>query len=1337
MNRAIQNYEAIEPVKSLFTTYHSEPRDDCYLLFELLQVPFALSGVSTDEYFSIVLSSPNSNLSFSSASNVSASSKWRSLSVKSGEYLGELVRINRARQSDIIHIDLYKADKLFSREDLKLWRGRELICGKCDLIFYIEDVKVSLGICTQYVGTVHYLEKSIEDIFNWETLYSKNNLDRVVVAIVSIPHLKQAEITKVRLMEIGKYKSHLLTSRQYSYGLVECLIKILDCATKDREEEHHANVIFTGLLNLLTRISYNYHDLCYLEAIFLEEFSLGRLSEMLLFQIEYVILRDNFKGGKLFLDLFQCGPVLSKIIRASAFVDKSDPDIYRETIRGILKYLGRITVLIKDFLRQDRLSLYEGQSAIINVLFEIYDHLSVLTGQDIVVKCLIDLVDSIKSSNSVVYSCKLQLIRKLSDSWVFSSKKYRTYLIGHTIKWGLSYILGQKAGADVEPAEYTSNLIQIRLLCGIFSTQLKVLWKDNSTSLKLRTLFGKLLPILSSLYSRLLENFNNSERIPRTAFSPLFPERYPFDAWPRDSLVNDAIFDETLIELGIVITMLVDLVVDSISKYNPSRNISSVELRGVILQIVIAATNMVESPPFPQSWISLYTVNHKTAFKMLSYISDTMIKHFIPNNKTEPFHADIWHSYLSSLSCVAGSELLILELLSEQNRRAVHKIAPDLRSRAMRLLKHMWDVLGRPATNEENGRFGVTRFSGHQLELVGGQYSLVPFILNLCLLRRPISQVTEVDILYSIIVGEWLKNGNLKRIKSEMAVSMDDIFTSRKSLPEDRDCKVFENQLMQSIELMKENDEAREQMKSEITDLFEFLDMLLELYNIPPGGAFTEDRTFHALNVLNFLKDCDQEEKLVRYVFDIVATSIPRKNYTEAGLALQLLANSYDWRYDQRTDSIWGLKSQFQLPSQTEFERKEALYEMIIQFFIRGQSYELAAAVVEELTKVYEFVALDFYKLSASHSMLARLYKWIDSTDRPIPQFFRVVYLGVGFPSSLQNRQFIFQGRPGDKLETIHDRLHRTYPGATIVSHESKAKKDTQYLFVSCVDPEPPMSHSEMCEFLLSKPAASPYTKAYILRMKTKRFSYSRPLPGSTSASNMKVEKSTYETYQSFPTIVKRSEIKTCEVEILSPLENALMMLRDKTSNLIELENLFRIEETRGGIGGHNIVTQANVQMLDLVLSGAIDSPVNGGINIYRDLLQDESKNLEEANKSDLVTDLKLALLDYTAAINRALVYHGKKISPSLRPHHELLVKLFEQNFKMELEELKEEMTTGSYQAYQWERSYTRPNKLIAAVAENLNGELVVDSLRRKGEAMNGPHSSSSSSVGLNPTIRL
>lgn len=1031
-------------------------------------------------------------------------------------------------------------------------------------------------------------------------------------------------------------------------------------------------------------------------------FNFGGLSEVFLSFVDSSLRKEIPHSNTVLLNMFKVSEYLSCLINLSGKLEgNGDQQTQTAITMSCTRMLQRITDQLKTILARQEHNMVGFQTLIVQSLFKWYTNLSDICNPRNIILSLLDATDSIRTDNPKINIQRLLLIKKICESWYYEQSQFRPHITACTIKWTLPFW--------VENREFTvERKEQLRLLCGIYAVQFDVIWPIRHKEPELCKRYGQLLPLAAKLYTDLLNHFEATKKsTPCTVYSPLFPATFPFENRAIDSVVNDAVFDETLVELGIVFTLLVNIAHFSGGYNIPSNHLSHYQLLELANNILKACTAMLNGTALPKTWVSLLAVHHEAVLGCLDYLSDLMKTEFIPSpEEPEKFETRLWYDFLECVLRLAGSEFMAIEYQSEQKRTAIWKISKDLRGRAVSLLKNMWDAIGWPASDEDKGRFGLDVYGGYQVQMFGGETSIVKDILTLCLARHPASQSVATQILYSMIVSEWTLNEDLSGLQREVIISLDDIFQSRTNLPESYEKKSFSNFLRAASHVDPE-DESYPYINHLLDDVEEFLDLLFDLYSIPPGDAYNDDRIFHALNVLNFLKDVDRVEIFSRYVYDIAQWNKAKRNYTQAGLALRLLASACEWSYDQKLPA-----SEYPpFPPQSGFERKEALYEDMIQNFTRGKAFENAIDATKELINAYETVALDFSKLASVTRVLAKLYDSVDSVTRVSPQYFRVSYIGVGFPRSLRNRQFIFEGNPSEKLETIHDRLHKIYPGVTIVSKESLAKPDGQYLFVSAVVPE-----------YQKPPGLTMMTQGareYHGRLNLKLFSYSRPLPGNTSPLDLWVEKTVYETYQVFPTIVKRSEVKAVSVIKLSPLENALQLLEAKMAELIELERVYNKGK----------VDPSMLTKFEIVLSGSVDSPVNGGIQIYRAFLEDDNLKADPASYS-LLQSLGSMFLEYTMAIQRCLITHARVVPPSLKPYHDSLVQLFEQNFSPELAMLAQEGRSTATGGYESKLGYAASRSNVSVVSTNSDEKLRDNSANALYRERSGsPGSSSATSL--------
>ncbi|KAF5104790.1 hypothetical protein DV451_000381 [Geotrichum candidum] len=1220
---------AIGMAKSLTTTSLTDDRNDVYITLGKISLNHVTNIIA--DFLLVSLSSSSGKTLFSNSSNTSPLTSWDSLATYNNEVVGEMICVNNFEKNESIYLSLYVGGEFIAQTNIPIWHGTKVWTGKRTVNFSRDsDVVATLNLSIEFVGNGFNTDVAIEKILHWRVVYDAHGVEELI-----------STLSKFKVIESNEFVKRF-------YEIMDALLEMLSSFLKSDRSDLLLS-IFHALVSALEKVTARNKDYLYLADDYVNNrFNFAGLSEILLTLMDQAIQIDigPGRGHDSLLRLFKVSDYFSQLIAASASIDTDrGREAQQITMAALRKHMKRVTDSIKHVVSRQEKDFVELQMVVVQNVFHFYDNLRHYVAADDMLQMIIEMTDSIRNDNDKLNTQRLLLIKKLSSSWHYQQSKYRPHITAYTIKWTLPFWLDSR--------EFTQERKdQIRLLSGIFAAQFGIIWPVKHKEPEVCKRYGQLLPVGAKIYNELLTQFESSgKKRSRQVFSPLFPDVYPFETRPIDSLVNNAVFDETLIELGIVLTLLVN-----ISHFSGQQvidhSLTTTQYSELAFNIIQACNAMLNSVSFPKLWISLLAVHHETVLGCLDYLSVLMKSRFIPlPENAEEFNSGLWFSFLTCLLHLAGSEAIAVEHLPEQKRKTVWKISGDIRGRAADLLREMWDAIGWHATDEDRNRFQLDIFGGFQVQMFGGETSLVRDVLNLCLVRHPAAQKAAVHVLHSMIVSEWTLNEDLTGLQREIIASLDDIFQSRAFLPEDYDRSSFSQLLRNSFHIDRE-DEVYPYITALIDDVEEFLDLLLDLYRVPPGDAYNDDRIFHALNVLNFLKDIDRVEIFARYVNDIAEWNRSKAHHVQTGLALRLLASAYEWSYEQKLEA----SEHPNFPPQTGFERKEALYEDIIQCFSRGKSFENAIDAVKELIFAYETIAFDFKKLANATRILAKLYESVDTVERLAPQYFRVAYIGVGFPRSLRNRLFIFEGSAWEKLESIHERLHKTYPGATIVSNEAAAKQDGQYLFVTTVEPD----NEGKISFLNGvRPTAG--AKEYQSRLDLRRFSFSRPLPGNTSPLDLWVEKTTYETFQAFPTVVKRSEVKNVSVIKLSPLENALQLLQAKIDDLVELEGNFKNGKS----------DQSSISRLDLILSGAVDSPVNGGIQLYRAFLEDDSLRADPST-SPLVHALENAFLDYASCIQRCLVIHGKVVPSTLRPLHLSLVELFSRNFAPELATLGE-----------------------------------------------------------------
>lgn len=403
----------------------------------------------------------------------------------------------------------------------------------------------------------------------------------------------------------------------------------------------------------------------------------------------------------------------------------------------------------------------------------------------------------------------------------------------------------------------------------------------------------------------------------------------------------------------------------------------------------------------------------------------------------------------------------------------------------------------------------------------------------------------------------------------------------------------------------------------------EFLDLLVAVHNTPLGEAY---HIMDTLRLMEFLKDMRKEDMFIRYVHQLVNVQLDSQNFVEAGLSLKLHADLYPW---DTTEKVPALADPL-FPEQTAFERREALFLEMIKYFEDGHSWENALDTYKELADQYENVLYDYAKLGKCHRAMAKIHEDIllGSGEAYNPRFFRVAYLGLGFPLGLRDRQFIVQGNHWEGLEAFTDRIQMQHPAAKIVSSGIVDHVEGQFIHVSSVAPEHDLGHP-----VFQRSKVPPNTREFLLQKRPRSFSCSRPLPGSVAGKiGWWTEKTVYNTSERFPTILRRSEIVSVATCTVGPVENATEAVAGKTKELSKVERQFA--DIKSGVGSAGGDGAGGVAQLSMILTGEVD----GGVGAYRELLDDES--VEPA----LRNALRIAMLDYVAALKKCIAVHGRLV---------------------------------------------------------------------------------------------
>ncbi|KAI6245909.1 Dedicator of cytokinesis protein 1 [Erysiphe necator] len=461
-----------------------------------------------------------------------------------------------------------------------------------------------------------------------------------------------------------------------------------------------------------------------------------------------------------------------------------------------------------------------------------------LLSKEEIVHVAIDFMDSCSAVKGKLILYKLILIINYSKLDIFAEKDQRKALCMNTVRW-------------IEPLwEKTEEVEgqwrdQLRLCCSVVASQVQDLVNE----------IPDYIPKIIYSFSQILNN-GHSLLSPEDnmKFSLLFPTTYPF---PSKPILRPKKFDEALLELSAVLSAV------SMRPAGIQLELAADEMAKILQDTLNVQLNILNCEAFPAGWLSVYIYHHKSTIKTLEYIGGILLDSFIPDpDDAEQYNTELWKTFFMVLLKLIRSDILALETFPEQKRRAVWKIAGDIREAGAELLQIIWEANGWETTIEEKFKYGLSKVGGYQVQYV--PYLISP-IIELCLSVHEGVRKVAVDVLRTIIVSEWNLNEDISIIQTEMIECLDRIFRSKR-ITETILQKLFIIELEQLfIPLSKfRGDPLYTATQELILKTSEFLDLLVAVYSSETVSDATH--LINYLRLIEFLRDMQKEDILLSYI---------------------------------------------------------------------------------------------------------------------------------------------------------------------------------------------------------------------------------------------------------------------------------------------------------------------------------------------------------------------------------------------------------------------------------------------------------------------------------------
>ncbi|XP_061529041.1 dedicator of cytokinesis protein 5 isoform X1 [Phycodurus eques] len=625
---------------------------------------------------------------------------------------------------------------------------------------------------------------------------------------------------------------------------------------------------------------------------------------------------------------------------------------------------------------------------------------------------------------------------------------------------------------------------------------------------------------------------------------------------------------------------------------------------------------------FPADWMIMNLVQMQVFLRAINQYSDVLNMYFLDQAH---FELQLWNSYFHLTVAFLTHKTLQLESFSQEKRNKILNKYGDMRKTVGFKIRDMWYNLG-----------------PHKMKFIP---AMVGPILEVTLVPESELRKATIPIFFDMMQCEhnFSPGRTFETFENELITKLDQEVEGGRG---DEQYKVLlEKTLLEHCRRHRYLSQSGEELALLLSSLLENL----LAYRTITHDESPEHRMSCTVNVLNFYKEKKREDIYIRYLYKLRDLHLDCENYTEASYTLLLHAELLEWSdktcaphlIPRDGKHVW-----------TQQELKERLFQEIICYLDKGKMWEKAIELGKELAQMHESHMFDFMELSQLLKKQAEFYEKIMHAMRPQPEYFAVGYNGLGFPSFLRNKMFIYRGKEYEWLEDFSLKLLSQFPNAvrmtsTAPPGDNISNSPGQYIQCFTVKPVLIVPHR------FKDKGVPEQILNYYRTNEVDQFQYSRPFrKGEKDPDNefatMWIERTTYITAYRFPGILKWFEVKSVSVEEISPLENAIEtmeMANEKLSNLVQQQACDR---------------SLSINPLSMMLSGIVDPAVMGGFSNYEKAFFTDTYIHEHPEDHERIEVLKHLIALQIPVLADGIRIHGEKTTEQLKPLHNRLVACFQ-----------------------------------------------------------------------------
>uniref|UniRef100_A0A668AXF8 Dedicator of cytokinesis 1 n=1 Tax=Myripristis murdjan TaxID=586833 RepID=A0A668AXF8_9TELE len=639
-----------------------------------------------------------------------------------------------------------------------------------------------------------------------------------------------------------------------------------------------------------------------------------------------------------------------------------------------------------------------------------------------------------------------------------------------------------------------------------------------------------------------------------------------------------------------------------------------------LMETFIMFKDLIGKNVYPTDWVIMNMMQNKVFLRAINQYAAVLNKKFLDQTN---FELQLWNNYFHLAVAFLTQESLQLENFSSDKRAKIFHKYQDMRRQIGFEIRDMWYNLG-----------------PHKIKFIP---EMVGPILEMTLVPEIELRKATIPIFFDMMQCEFHFTCSFQRFENEIITKLDHEVEGGRG---DEQYKVLFQKIL--LEHCRKHKYLAKTGENFVTLVVRLLERLLD-YRTIMHDENKENRMSCTVNVLNFYKEIEREEMYIRYLYKLCDLHKECDNYTEAAYTLLLHAKLLKWS-EEACAAHLTQRDGYQATTQGQL--KDQLYQQIINYFDKGKLFFGLRVLNAYFFSVNVHVS-ETYHCVLQQRKQAQFYENIVKVIRPKPDYFAVGYYGMGFPSFLRNKMFIYRGKEYERWEDFEARLLTQFPNAEKMKTTTPPSEDTKGSpgqYIQCFTVKPIL---DLPAKFQNKPVSEQIVSFYTVN-EVHKFQYSRPVrkgekdPDNEFA-NMWIERTTYTTAYKLPGILRWFEVKSVSTEEISPLENAIetmQLANEKISSMVQR---------------HLNDPNLPINPLSMLLNGIVDPAVMGGFANYEKAffsdkyMQEHPEDLEKIEK---LKDLIAWQIPYLADGVRI---HGEKVTEALRPFHDRMEACFKQ----------------------------------------------------------------------------